>query len=509
MTGPSSSHTAGPSKIGFLARHLLGSEPQSVTFTFNEGGSFAASFDSQGTDRGLTGGMLGFRPDDLRMLDALKEAKNAGLHVEFRTAHFAADHPNTVIIHAHGKDGDEAQCRGISVGGGMIIVQEINGFPVCLNGKSWELLVFAEAADQMQSCRDMIYKESDKATPEVIKKSSSSLIRCSLTHEPEKALIRSLRSIAACVRVLPPVFPILDQPEENVPFRTGSEMLSWAEKEHLTPGQAGLYYEAAKGGTTPEEVMKIAFEVLDIMETGIRENLVSKRPGRLIKACSGDYTQKSGSAQLIDLGAADRIIAYSMAMVERNSYYKTIVAAPTCGACGTVPGTILGIADYTGVNREKRAMALLAAGAIGLLIADQATFAAEIAGCQAECGAASAMAAAAAVELMGGTVLEAQEAASLALQNVLGLICDSVANLVEVPCLGRNVMGGVNAAACANMVMAGARCVIPVDETIQSMLAVGNLMPPELCCTNNGGLAITKTSLELAEKIRLYGTAVS
>ena len=117
--------------------------------------------------------------------------------------------------------------------------------------------------------------------------------------------------------------------------------------------------------------------------------------------------------------------------------------------------------------------------------------------------AASCMAAAGVIQLMGGTIEQSNAAASLSLQNVLGMICDSVANLVEVPCLGRNVMCAVNALSSANMVMAGVEAVIPLDEVIISMLEVGKLMPPELlCCTNSGGLAITKTSLELAEKIK-------
>jgi L-serine dehydratase len=173
---------------------------------------------------------------------------------------------------------------------------------------------------------------------------------------------------------------------------------------------------------------------------------------------------------------------------------NVIVAAPTAGACGGLPGACLGAARAMGRSTEETAKAMLAAGLIGVLIAAQATFAAEVAGCQAECGAGSAMAAAALVTLGQGTTEQAIDAASMALQNVLGLICDPVANRVEVPCLGRNVMAASNALACANMALAGYNPVVPLDEVIETMLRVGKSLPAALRCTALGGLSITPTS---------------
>jgi len=138
---------------------------------------------------------------------------------------------------------------------------------------------------------------------------------------------------------------------------------------------------------------------------------------------------------------------------------------------------------------------------IGVFIAAHATFAAEVGGCQAECGAGSGMAAAALVSLMGGTTQQAVNAASMALQNILGMICDPVANRVEVPCLGKNVMAASNALACANMALAGYDSVIPLDEVIQTMDEVGKMLPSALRCTALGGLSITKTSLEIEKRL--------
>jgi L-serine dehydratase len=154
-----------------------------------------------------------------------------------------------------------------------------------------------------------------------------------------------------------------------------------------------------------------------------------------------------------------------------------------------------------GKPEEDIVGALLAAGMIGVFISAHATFAAEACGCQAECGAGSCMAAAGLVTLAGGSAQQATDAASMALQNVLGMICDPVANRVEVPCLGRNVLAATNALACANMALCGYDAVIPLDEVIATMGRVGQCLPPELRCTGLGGLSVTPSAKAIADKL--------
>jgi L-serine dehydratase len=179
-----------------------------------------------------------------------------------------------------------------------------------------------------------------------------------------------------------------------------------------------------------------------------------------------------------------------------------IVAAPTAGACAALPGACLATGDALGLSDGDVAQALLAGGLIGLFIVTGSTFAAEVAGCQAECGAASGMAAAALATLGGGTAERAVAAASMALQNSLGMVCDPVANRVEVPCLGKNVMAAGNALACANMALAGYDPVIPLDEVIGAMDRVGRSLPRELRCTALGGLSVTPTAQALETKLK-------
>lgn len=186
--------------------------------------------------------------------------------------------------------------------------------------------------------------------------------------------------------------------------------------------------------------------------------------------------------------------------MEVKSSMGVIVAAPTAGSCGCLPGTLIGVGRSIGASKDEITKGMLAAGLIGIFIAESATFAAEVAGCQVECGAGSAMAAAGVAQMAGGTVEECINAASIALQNVTGLACDPVANRVEVPCLGKNIMGGSNAISSANMALAGYDKVIPLDQTIKAMYDIGLKLPLELRCTF-GGLGKTEASLQIRKKL--------
>jgi L-serine dehydratase len=191
------------------------------------------------------------------------------------------------------------------------------------------------------------------------------------------------------------------------------------------------------------------------------------------------------------------IIMYVSAIMEVKSSMGVIVAAPTAGSCGALPGAIIGMATSLDLNEDEIVKAMLAAGLIGVFVAAHATFAAEVGGCMAECGSGSGMAAAALVGMAKGSLAQSLSAASLALQNVLGLICDPIGNRVEAPCLGRNVMAATNAVSCANMALSDYNHLIPLDEVVETMKKVGDAIPNTLRCTGLGGLAITKTAKKI------------
>jgi L-serine dehydratase len=186
-----------------------------------------------------------------------------------------------------------------------------------------------------------------------------------------------------------------------------------------------------------------------------------------------------------------------MAVMHVNAGMGVVCAAPTAGSAGVIPAVISTLRQERGLDHESAALALLAAGAIGIITAARATFAAEVAGCQVEIGAAGAMAAAAVVEVGGGTAQQAVDAAAISYQNSMGSVCDLVQGMVEIPCHTRNAAAASGAFVCADLIMGGYRNPIPLDETIDAVYDTGRRMPPELRCTALGGLAATPSAREL------------
>jgi L-serine dehydratase len=304
------------------------------------------------------------------------------------------------------------------------------------------------------------------------------------------------------IKTLSPVLPVLSHKDLRVPFITCNEMVAYNADKDLDLWELAVQYECARGNLPREQVLHKMRDLVHILQDSVLRGLEgTEYADRILGPQSGEFRAKMEAKRLLDGGILNQMILYVTALMEVKSAMGVIVAAPTAGACGGLPGACLGAASAMGLSTDETVKAMLAAGLIGVFIAARATFAAEVAGCQVECGAGSAMAAAALVTLSQGTTEQAVNAASMALQNILGLICDPVANRVEVPCLGRNVMAASNALACANMAMAGFDAVVPLDEVIETMLQVGKSLPSALRCTALGGLSITATSKELEKRL--------
>ncbi len=243
-------------------------------------------------------------------------------------------------------------------------------------------------------------------------------------------------------------------------------------------------------------------ELVRILRRSLEQGLQgTEYADRVLGFQSGGFQKAMDEKRLIDGGVLNRIVLYTTALMEVKSSMGVIVAVPTAGACAAFPATCLAIGEALELDDVEIAKGMLAGGMVGVFIATHWSFAAEVGGCQAEGGSAASMSAAALVTYMGGTLVQATGAASMAMQNMLGLICDPVANRVEVPCLGKNVLAASNALSCANMSLAGFDAVIPFDETIAAAKAVALRMPREHRCTALGGLATTPTSLAIQKRL--------
>ncbi|MCL2216958.1 MAG: L-serine ammonia-lyase, iron-sulfur-dependent, subunit alpha [Defluviitaleaceae bacterium] len=253
------------------------------------------------------------------------------------------------------------------------------------------------------------------------------------------------------------------------------------------------------------EVLARMKDTLDIMRRSAQEGL--KPDTRSISGLSGGdgYKMHKFAATGKSLGGSfcANATALAIAIQEYNAAMGKIVAAPTAGSCGILPAGVLTMMDERGISEEAAIKALITAGAIGMVIATNATVSGAQGGCQAECGSAAAMTAAALVEMIGGRANQAAHAAAIALQNQMGLVCDPVAGLVEIPCILRNGGGIAIAINAADLAMAGVESLIPLDEVITAMGEVGRALPESLRETSLGGLAATPTGLAIKE--RLFG----
>lgn len=198
----------------------------------------------------------------------------------------------------------------------------------------------------------------------------------------------------------------------------------------------------------------------------------------------------------------EKVTTYALATIEENLRMGKIVACPTAGSCAIVPSVLVAASEELEVSEEEQINALITAGAIGSIISNKVALAGAIAGCQAECGAAAAMSAGALVQILGGTNKQMVHAVALALKNVLGLTCDPVAGLVEIPCVKRNAFLAIHALTAAELAMAGIESKIPPDEVVDAMAQTGQLMSPLLKESSQAGLAKTKSGLKIEKKVQ-------
>ena len=281
-------------------------------------------------------------------------------------------------------------------------------------------------------------------------------------------------------------------------------LIQLAHENHSSIGLAMVKQEAAAKQCTEAEVLQQMNKNCQVMKESIATGI--KAPQRSKGGLIGGEGRKvydycRSGEKLLSGSNVMEAVSYALAVAEVNATMGRIVACPTAGSCGIVPGVLKKIQELEQLTDEQIAVALRTCAGFGMVIAYRASVSGAVGGWQAECGAAAAMAAAAAVELRNGTPEQAGEACAMGLKNVMGLVCDPVAGLVEVPCAKRNALGASLAMVMADLALAGVTSVIPADEVITAMGAVGRSLPDSLRETARGGLAVTPTGLKLHQKI--------
>jgi L-serine dehydratase len=502
MRGPSSSHCAAALRIGRLARDLMDGVIRDVLVEFAPDGSLVTTHASQGSDMGLFAGLMGWDATDDRLPTAAEAIRASGVTTEIAIRDIGATHPNTYRLTLSNSRGTHS-LTAISTGGGIIEILAIDDVPVSIHGDYCETLVFAETG--FETIARYLERNAAADSVSVAQAENCGFVEVKSQRPLDTALLTELRARFSVdgVRQLFPVLPVLSRRGLQVPFRDCATMQRYNEGRGLSLWELAVCYESERGNMPPGAVIGTMTEMVRVLRRSVELGVAGTQyEDRILGHQSGRFRKLMDEGGLLDGGVLNRIVLYVSALMEVKSAMGVVVAAPTAGACAALPGACIGVADELGLAEEDVAKAMLAAGLIGVFIATRSTFAAEVAGCQAECGAASGMAAAGLVSLMGGSVSHAVAAASLALQNTLGMVCDPVANRVEVPCLGKNVMAASNALACANMALAGYDPVVPLDEVIGAMDAVGRSLPHEVRCTALGGLSVTPASKKIEERLR-------
>ena len=285
-------------------------------------------------------------------------------------------------------------------------------------------------------------------------------------------------------------------------FLSCEEMLAAARGQKITLAEAVLRSDLEESRLTEAHSRAAMRHLWQVMQATSQEYDPAQRSrSGLSGGDAAKVEQAWQQGRLLGDDYLAAVTAEALKTAECNACMKRIVAAPTAGSCGVLPAVLLPLARAGQADEDAVCDALYVAAGFGQVIAARATLAGAEGGCQAEVGAASAMAAAALCNLKGGTPEQCAAAAAMALGNLLGLVCDPVAGLVEVPCIKRNVVGAVNAVSCANMALAGVDYAIPCDEVIDAMGRVGSLLSPDLRETGQGGLAATPTGIRIAEQL--------
>lgn len=521
MVGPSSSHTAGALRIASMVRNLLVDEPAEVTFILY--GSFAHTYRGHGTDRALVAGILGLHTDDLRVRESFELAHAAGLTFSFEPdPDTKTAHPNTVEIRVVDRSDNEVRARGVSIGGGAAELVRIDGIDVHVTGEFNSMIVrqrdvpetLAHIAGTLGDAGINIGTSAmhrtrpggeaftvldiDDFVPEgVIERILAFPAVESVRFIPADGLHRAPRDIA------PEIDP--DQALEAfraVDFASAADVLAYCDAQGTSISQAAEVRERAllaSRGVPTSSMEGYLSRALEVMRDSITKP--TDRPSASMGGLLGGEASKLRALEESGTGVQGPLIAAAtrnaVAVLETNASMGLIVAAPTAGSSGVIPAVLFSLQEVQGFSDEQLVGALKNAAAVGELITRNATVSGAEGGCQAEIGSAAAMAASAAVELLGGSPRMCFSAAASALSNMLGLVCDPIGGLVEAPCQKRNAAAAVNALSCAQMALAGIESVVPFDETVDAMFRVGRSIPYELRETALGGMATCPTCAKL------------
>lgn len=510
MRGPSSSHTAASWRIAKIGLDVLNEPLKKAIVDFDRNGAWAPNYREQGTTLGIDGGLLGLEMTDDRMKNTEEVANELGISIRYEINSFKTDHVNTIRLKLEGIHGNTVQVLAVSLGGGSFEVREIDGFEVKINGDFYELLLTSKNDDTIVEKLNTLFPHSQSISESV--NGGSTLFNLKFSNKISVDDLQKSHGLTSLEKqvIVNPVLPVIAGNGTELPFSSVASLLEYALREDFDLGEIGLIYEKCQSGLSEVMVIDRMKNLVKIIENSIKTGLAGTvYEDRILPQQSHLIQKAQNSGKILQNSIVNQIVANVSAIMESKSAMEVVVANPTAGSCGTVGGVLRAVADDINATDEELIQAYFATGIVGAYFAMGPGFSAEEHGCQVECGASAGMAAAGIVQLFGGTAKQAIDAASMAIQNMIGLVCDPIADRVEAPCLGKNISAAVNALTSATMSCAGFNALIPLDEVIETVSSVSQQMPSCVKCTGKGGLAMTKTACGLKEKLKLKSTAAT
>jgi L-serine dehydratase len=498
MRGPSSSHTAGSYRIACIARDFLGEVPVEAVFTFGKGRSYAQVYKEQGVDNAFASGLMEWGITDRRFLNAKDLFVKKGRHILFKKEHLEEKHPNAVQIELKSKQGKRLKLEAKSTGGGAVHFSALNQWSVDMDGKSHVLFIECRKEEKQNILR--LFDLEPWMKTDIRFKKEKALI-CFKSSKPfdEKSFssLKSRSGVTGMWKGRPVFFTKMG----DELFLNAGEIIDSAKKTKKSLGELAIEYESKLLGLSIEEVFEEMDRRYKVMEDSVEQGLKDENIRmNLLGPSAGKIMKKEADGSLFLGGPHLRAASRALAVMHIANSGGIVCAAPTGGSAGVLPGVAVTLKKDLKISLPVLEKALFAAAAVGLIIARRATFAAETAGCQAEIGAAGAMAAALVVECAGGSVKQAVDAACISLQNTMGSVCDLVQGMCEIPCHTRNAAAASNAFICADLIMGGYENPISLDDTVDALLSVGKMLPSELKCTAKGGLAAAPSAKSILKR---------
>ena len=498
MVGPSSSHTAGMARIGMMANRIINETPRAIHLELSP--KMKPIFAGHKSDAALIGGTIGMREDDASIRDAIAIAHAKGIETDVTMLPDERYPQNTARITVECDDETIWSITGTSVGGGSIIISEVDLVPLTLGADAWHLVIWADRlldeAALPQSGKLQIGMRSDGVTVHVL----------TFLDKPDGRDIERLRLDQNVIKVslVKPVLEYGVTRTDKMTLGSLEEAASLAVAENTTLAEVAIRYEMDRSGFAREDVVSRMHLHLDQMKKSVEMgkkdnqmlfNLTGGRDGRKLR-------EKVENGSTISQGLIPQAVAMALGVMEYNGSMGCLVAAPTAGSSGIVPGAMMAAQEAYGLSDEKVVDALFTAALIGVIMAERdVSFSGSVGGCQGEVGVSSAITAAGLAALFSDDPDVILQAMAMCLKNLLGLVCDPIAGPIEVPCIKRNAVGVANAYISADMALAGIRSYVPPDEVIDALVDVEKRLPTELKCGSCAGLAGTKTAVALRKRL--------